>query len=268
MRRHVELPSTDNVAAGSTMIQSMPVGGATYDRIALALTNISNAQITNIRVKINGREIWFFDSGTTLQLINDYYGRPSNAGYLDFYFNRPEMVNLLQERLTGIGTVDVQTFTVEADIDGAVLNPAVEGLATLSDPRKLGLITKVKRYPASYAVSGQVENKDIVLGPRIMAAHFIKADVNRVEIEQGSRVVFERDKADLEVDQEGYGRVPQTASMTSVDFMLEGDHAQAMVTSENRNGVDRTIGTRFLTTLGTSGAVPTYVEYLDAFTGL
>jgi hypothetical protein len=260
MRITKKLPSISNVGAGLTGTLNCPIG-LTYDRITLELTNVTNAQITNIEVLVNGKVIQTYASGTELQQINDYYGRDNNAGYLTLYFNRPELNNLVQQRMTGLGTRDVQTLSLNFDLDGDVVSPAVKATAILSEPQPLGLINKVKAFPMSSAVAGAIEISDIPRGPRISAVHFFKADISNLEVEIDGQKVFDSTKALAEVIQKEHGRVPVTASATHFDTMLEGDNGQALVTAGSAD-------LRFRPTLDTSGAVRVVVEYLDGLAGI
>src|SRR3990167_485169 len=92
-----KLPSARNVAAGAKFVQECPVG-LTYDRILMKLTNVTLAQITNIEVVANGKTIQRYATGTRMQDLNEYYGRPLNSGYLTFFFERPELTTLAQQR--------------------------------------------------------------------------------------------------------------------------------------------------------------------------
>lgn len=263
MRITKKLPSIKNVAAGLTAVLECPVG-YTYDRIILAYsgTAVTRSMIKNIQVKVNSKPIWSLKDADELQNINDYYGRADNSGYVSFYFNRPEMTNIIQERVTGLGTLDVQTLSVEFDIDsGAPGDFAATATALWSEPQPLGLITKIKAFPTATLGSGENEIDNIVKGPRVMAMHLFKSDITNVAIDVDNQRVYEAAKGLSEALQKEYGRAPVTASCTHVDFMLEGDNAQALLT-------DSVQDLRLIPTLGTSGSVRTVVEYLGGLAGI
>ncbi len=262
MRITQELPSIDNVAAGNTATLRCPVG-LTYHSITLAYSGVTRAQLQNIEVLVGSKVIQHYKDADRLQALNSYYGQPDNAGYVTLWFERLWLHDLQSQRVTALGTQDVQTLTVRFDVDAAALGPAVTATAVLAEPQPLGLITKVKEYSLSSAVAGQILIKELALGPRIQAMHFGKADVTRVEIDANSRRVFEGDKALLEVIQKEAGRVPQTAAYTHADWILEGDLAQAFI-SDPRQVQDL----RIRPTLGTSGALDVIVEYLDQWAGI
>lgn len=258
------LPSMDGVAANSTAVQKLPIG-PTYDQIVIdysASGALTRANIQNIEVEINGKTIQKFADGDQLQALNDFYGRPDNTGFLTLYFARPEMTELAHERATALGTADVQTANIKMDIATAT-TPSITCTAIQSEAAPLGLITKVKEYLVTAAGAGQIEIDEIVRGPRVMAIHFFKTDVSNVVIEADSRRVFEGAKATLEIIQGNAGRVPVTATCTHVDFLLEGDHAQAML-SDKKSITDL----RYLPTVGSAGQIRIVTEYLDAFAGI
>jgi hypothetical protein len=263
-RRKILLPSLSNVAVGSTAVLNLPVGGLTYEQVHFALTDCTDAEVTNIRVKVNGEEIQFFEDGTTLEDFNDYYGRPNTADVLSLYFSRPEMADLIRERATALGTLDIQTLTIEMDIDAGAAGVTITAYALVSEPTALGAFTRIRRFPFNFGGSGQVEMTGITYGAAIQAMHFQKSNVSNVLIQESSKSVVNMPKTILEHMQKGYGRAPVTALYTHVDFNLEGDPAQSLMTSaRDANGVVRAKDLRIQPTLATSGACDLYVEYLD-----
>lgn len=263
MRETKKMPSISNVSAGSTAVLECP-RGKTYDFITFkyAGTAVTRAMLKNIQVMLNGKAVQTFKDADRLQDFNDYYGRSDDAGYVTIWFIRPEMTNIVQQRLTAIGTLDVQTFSVNIDIDaGAPGDLTLEATSMLSEPQPLGVITKVKNFPVSSDVVGEMEISDIPRRGRIQALHLFKADLSNVIVEMDSRKVFESSKVMAEVIQGSHARTPITAKATHVDFQLEGDNAQALV----MQGVQ---DFRVKPTFDTSGAADVVVEYLDGLEGL
>lgn len=263
MRKTVKLSSISNVGTSLTATINCPVG-LTYDRITLAYsgTAVTRAMMSNIQVKIGGKPVMTFADADELQEINDYYGRADNAGFVTLYFARPELDNVAQQRLTALGTQDVQTLSIEIDITAAAPGDfALAATAVQSEPQPLGLINKVRAFPMSSSVSGEIEIDNITVGPRIQAIHLFKSDISNLAIDMDSVRVYEATKSLGEVIQKEHGRVPVTASCTHFDSQLENDNAQAMVT----RGVQ---DFRIKPTLDTSGAVRVVVEYLDGLSGI
>lgn len=256
------LPTIANVGAGNKVVLHCPVG-PTYESVTLVQggTSFTRAHLTNISVMVNGKEIQRYADGDELDALNDYYGRSDTANYLTLHFSRPELVELAMRRLPAIGTADVTSFTIEADIAAGASAPTLTASALVRAPEPLGLITKVKRFPVTYSTSGQQSIDSLVRGPRIGALHLKKSDVSAVKVEVDGVTVWDATKTLGEVKQKEAGRTPQTAAYSHVDFLLDNDIASALVTSQRQD-------LRVLPTLGSSGALVAIVEYLDEWAGI
>lgn len=259
-RRSNKLPSLSNVSAGSTATLQIP-RGVTYDAIHLEYSGVTLAQLKNIEVRINGKVIQSFVDGVRLQDINKYYKRNVKAGILTLWFVRPEMDNNALRRMTAIGTADVATFDLRMDIDAAAAAPVITAWAIKSNQQPLGMITKIKRFPASSATAGLKEIDNIPKEGRIAAIHLFKSDITSAEIELDSSKVYEFTKTLGAGVQTDYGRNPDTSKMTSVDFHLEGDPSQALV-------VEHVQDFRLRADLATAGSFDIVVEYLTGFSGI
>lgn len=269
MRKTVKMPSMSNVGPGQTATLNCPVG-LTYDLISLEYSGVKAdgstpmdlADLQNIEVRVNGKTIQQFKDGLELDRINQYHGRGAANGILNIWFVRPEMASLKDQRITALGTADVQTLSVHVDGEKTLTSLSLSAHAVQSEPQPMGAITKVKAFPSSFATSGDVEIDNIPRsGAMIGAVHLFKADISNVEMEVNSIKVFDASKAYAEEIQKRYGKTPQTANATHIDFMLEGDLAQAMLT---KNVQDMRVRPR----LDTSGAVRAVVEYIDGYAGI
>lgn len=269
MRLTTRMPSLSNVTAGGTATLNMPTG-RTYEKLVLAYSGVTRDQMKDIKLMIDGKPILEYQNATQLAALNSYYDRHDAAGFITLWFVRPEMTALEQRRVTGLGTGDgqgngrIQTLQLEVEIDPAAVDPKITAHAIQSDPKPLGMMNKVKRFSYSSATAGTFEIDNIPKGPRLMAVHFIKSadDVSRIEVEQNSRKIVEGEKGLLQYLQEENGRVPQ-ATILSVDWTLEGDIYQSIVTDPNRIQDQR-----FRLTLDTAGSVDVLVEYLDNYAGI
>lgn len=265
MREYAILPTVSNVVAGGQFTLECPVG-PTYEKLTLQLTNITAAQLTNIEVRVNGRAVQTWKDADRVNKINSYYGRTITANYVDLHFTRPEMATVTEQRMTAMGTADVQTLTIVGNIDAACVSPAIVATAIRSEPQPMGLITKVRQFPMSSSVSGQIDIDKIPRGsaksPAIIAAiHVIKADISKVTIQSNNAKIYEVTKANGEHHQLTRQRTPQTASMTHVDFIMDGSMREAL----NLAG---TQDFRVQPTLDTAGAYDVLVEYFDGINGL
>lgn len=271
MRMTVKLPSLSNVSAGSTATLNAPPGRS-YDRVIFSYTGVTRAQLKNLRVEIDGKPIQEYKDVVQLVDLNGYYGRHDEDGYFTLWFSRPEMNSLDHQRVTrlgtGIGSGEnasgvVQTFQISMDVDAAAAAPVIEAHAVQSDPSPLGYFTKVKQFVFSSATAGAFEIDSIPKGPRVLAIHFFKPDVGRVEVEQNSRKITEGGKGLLEFLQKESGRIPMTAKATSVDYTMESDLYNSLETRP-----DMIRDQRFRLTLASPGEVRVVVEYLDTFAGI
>lgn len=261
MKRVVKLPSVANVAAGSSCSVNLPVG-PTYEEIIIAVTNITNVQLSNLELRVNGKPVQRFKDLAELDAINQFYGRGAAAnGIYKLHLARPEMQSVEQQMLTALGTADVATVTLHGDINAACVNPAIVCYARQSPGQALGLITKVKRFPFSSAVSGAVDIDNLPRpGSRIAAIHLVKSDITACEVDVDSIRVYDMPRSVAVELAKAYLRTFQ-ANYMHIDFIPNGNIFEALRTE----GVQ---DLRVRPTLGTSGAVDIIVEYLDALEGI
>lgn len=263
MNKLIPLPSISNVAAGSTAVLTLPVG-PTYNVVYLTYSGVTLAQLENICVKINGKEVQRWTDGTLLNAINLYYGRGATAsGILPIYFYRPELETLLQKRMFALGTGDLQTVQIEIDIDSGAASPVLSAhYSGHGIKMPMGVITKVKMFPRTFATTGEQEIDNLPRsGARIAAIHCQKSDVSKIVLTGNSIELFNASKTLLEKDQKDNGRTPYTASASHVDFILEGDASLALSTL----GIT---DLRLKPTIDTVGNVNVLVEYFDSFEGI
>lgn len=274
-RINAKMPTISNVEAGGSAVLKCPIN-KTYDSIRfkmesadagyLALTAAQRrALIKDIGVEIDGTNHMPFKDANVLQAINGYYGRADEDGTFTIYFNRPELHDLIQQRMFGLGTVGLSTLAITFDIDNtAPADLTITARARKREGMEPGAIVKTRLFHYSAATSGPLEIDNILKGAPIMAMHFYNAtnDVNRVNVDLNDFAwVKDASKADLADEQADFGRTAQT-NYTHVDFCLEGDYTQALATL--RAGPQNTADDfRQLIELGTAGSGWVLVEYID-----
>ncbi len=268
----IDVPQVSNVATGGTFTISFPTG-RTYRSVQLKLTNILAAQLTNLTLKLNGKSIQDWGSLSEVNAVNKYYVRGDGSvnGYFTLHFSRPEL-NDKSRDATAIGTQNLETMTLEgfvaAGIVGAV---AIACKADVTAPRDLGLITKVKRFPVTFATGGLQQLANLPRGPRIIAAHLFNDAatlLTELRVEANSVTVLHGDVADL-ADFEEKAERPRAAqsgaggagTSVAIDFCLSGDLADALVTAGLND-------LRIEPTLTAAGQLIAVVEYLDQFAGI
>ncbi|WP_250655050.1 major capsid protein P2 [Alkalimarinus coralli] len=263
-RSFERLSQPNNVVAGGRVTQHCPLG-LSYDSIIFKLTNVTPVQMKNLKVLTGAKAQWDVKDGGVIADINSYYQRDESTGFLTLWFYRPEMSTEEERALTSMGTLDIPSLTVQFDLDGAVTDPAIETYAIRRAAAPMGLITKLREFPTTFATSGRQDIDNIPRGARITAFHLFKDDVSEVELEinngAGSGKVVEFPKDLLEAVQKQHGRTPLTAKATHVDMNLLGKLKQYMPTAHLKD-------MRLKPTIDSSGALTTLVEYIDGFQGI
>lgn len=260
-RRYERLPSLSNVAAGSTATLEIPVS-STFDRIFIEAEGVTEAQLKNWEIRINGKPVQQFKDAVLIRRLNDYYGRGTDDGVVDLWFIRPEFDNQDLRRMTAIGTEDVQTFDIRVDIDSAASSPKLTAYAVRSPQTKLGLVTKIKNYPTSAATAGVKDIDNIPKEGRCAAIHFYgKADISKLTVQADSRSIYELSKSLGEKIQRNAGRTPLGTNGTTVDFVTEKHPLQGLAMRQVND-------LRFKPELDTAGALDVIVEYITSFEGL
>lgn len=260
MRFTKKLQSLSNVTAGATATLNLPLG-VSYEVVKFKLSGVTPAQMENLKLIINGRTVQTYKTAAELQEINGYKGYPADAsGYLTWYFVKPELNMIGDQRFTKLGTADIQTLSIEFDINAAATTPVVTATALISNNAPLGIISKVIRFTKATAVAGLDEIDNIPTnGARISAIHFKKDDLKSIEVEMNGMKVYEAEQVMAQEFQKAYGKVPN-ANYFHVDWVLEGDSSEALVTAgaqDFRFKVDHTA----------AGAMDMIVEYLDVLNG-
>lgn len=272
-RKIIKLPSMSRVTPGAKATLELPIG-PTYRRLFFdvsAASGLDAADIGRIDVLVNGKVVQTYKDLARLNALNAYYGRAADtmaatAAQFGIHFERAELADMVYRRAPGMGTADVQTFHVEMEIaSGAPASIAITAYAEVDPvPQPIGVFFKVREFPFSSAVSGQVEIDKLPRGGWYSAIHLFKADVTAVEVEGNQVRVVDASKGILERTQKEASpvkRVPQTASCTHVDFITDGDLSQSLRT-------DLLNDFRIKATLGTSGALDIVAETFDTLAGV
>lgn len=255
-RKIVLLPSLSRVQPGSKATLEIPTG-PTYMRVDLtvsAAAGLDATDIGKISVLLNGNVAQEYTNLQRLLDLNTYYDRDSDsvaATSITFalHFFRGELLSAQRlmyqgqptivdyRRMPGIGTDDVASFHIEMDIAAAAPADIAITAHAYYDPvsQPLGVFTRVRELPAAFAVAGLVEVDKLLKGPIYQAIHLFKSDVTSVEVLHNSVKIIEATKSILERLAQSASpvkRVPVTARATHIDFCLEGDVEQCLVTSE------------------------------------
>ena len=279
MRITRQMPSFNGVGAGQTATLNMPIG-LTYHSLLLSYSGITLAQMTEIRVKGNGR-LLFTQSATDLDLSNRFLGLQASAGgLLSIPFDREGLITRQGQELTAIGTgapLDVNATinnqvnpmfnptpltTLQLEIDCAAgSTPVLSAKAIQSEPRPLGAMIKRRRFNYTVTGAGDYEISDLPKGDLIDKI-FIKqsaANVTKVVVERDNFVIFERTAAENTFANTDGIRKPQ-ASWFVIDPTENGYGSEAIVTA----GVQ---DLRLRISCSAAVTLTLYVDYLGGLQG-
>lgn len=265
-----KLPSVTNVVAGSDAVINCPVG-RTYEKITFAYSGVTDAQLKNLEVLINGRAVWTIADVARLKMLNAYHGRPDSAGFFTLHFSRPELRPVMGNpasnawvdgrKMHALGTANVATLEVKIGIDAAASSPSLTASAVQSPGQPLGTFCKVREFPTSFATSGLQEIANLPRAKaRVACVHLIKDDVSACEVVLDGVKIADASKALLEEGQKAHGKVPQSG-ITHIDWIADNDFRQAIPMA----GVQ---DFRLRPTIDTNGALTVLVEYFDEYNGI
>lgn len=222
-----QVGNVNGVAANNHATIQLPLG-LSYAWVELVLGGtFTIAQITNIKVKLNGQIVQEYRSGTELELLNSFQDRnyTTTAGYLHFDFRRMgckstsngtdnrdlTMIRTGVPNAPNSGLRDVATFTIEFDI-GAATSPTIVCYASMLDPAPMGLVRYVRDIDYTPSATGRYEIFDV---PRQMIIERIGYDMSsgvftELQNKINGNVVFEGPLAIHNRDQNNGARKSQT----------------------------------------------------------
>lgn len=247
-----------NVGANSVATLSLPVG-MTYERIIFVLggTTFTKAHITDIKVKINGKVI-VQTTGTLLNSMNTYRGLVTDATHLALDFSEIFARDEVGQSLGAIGTAEgVTTFTIEMTIGGATA-PTLESYSVLSGPKKIGVVSKVLSYSATFGSAGKFPFSlpyGANGGSIIKRVHFFHTNMTALEVKKNGLVIHDTVDAINKYIQTENGNVPASGDYVA-DFIVDHNQSGMLLTADARS-------MEWNLTLSASDTVIAQVEYLD-----
>lgn len=287
MQSFLKLEPVQNVlATGHFVLNSKLVLGNVIEQIVLdktGSTTLTDAQITNLVVKLNGKVVFGPISATNLRLLETYLTGVNTATMLSIFFTEPRAATKADQLLGAINTPDagVVDFTIEGDITGATA-PALAAWAILRSPESLRAMDGYKPatapfirglIPTTLAPSAAGEFPfDLNYGSR--GESLIKRAIFFSTIMTGLRV--KRDNVEL------YGNAPVLnalasylqslygetagANMVVFDELLDGHQSDALATRQLlANGAAREAVYQWLVTVSGAGTI---VAYTDVYSTL
>jgi len=282
MQIYNRLEPVQNVAAtGHFVLNSKLVLGNVIEQIVLDKTgsgSLTDAMITNLVVKLNGKVVFGPISATNLRLLEQYLTGVNTANFLSIFFTEPRASTKADQLLGAIDTyaAGVVDFTIEGDITGAT-TPALQAWAVLRSPQSLrsmdgyrpdtapfirGLIPTTLApaaagefpYDLNYGSRGESLIKRAILYSTVVTGVRVKRD--NIEI-YGQAPILSANASYL---QSLYGEAAQS-NMTIVDFLLDGHQSDAVPTrTVLPDGSAREAVFQWLTTVSGAGTITAYMD--------
>jgi len=274
-------PINNVVASGHFTLSSKLVLGNVIEQIILDKTgsgSLTDAMITNLTVKLNGKVVFGPISATNLRLLEQYLTGVNTANYLSIFFTEPRASTKADQLLGAISTPDagVVDFTIEGDITGAT-TPFLAAWAVIRSPESLKAMDGFKPATAPF-IRGLIQTTlapsaagefpfDLNYGSR--GESLIKRAIFFSTIMTGLRV--KRDNVELYGNapvvsalasylQSLYGEAAQ-ANMTVFDELLDGHQSDALPTRIiQANGQAREAVYQWLVTVSGAGVITAYTD--------
>jgi hypothetical protein len=282
MQQFLKLEPVQNVlTTGHFVLSSKLVLGNVIEQIILDKTgsgSLTDAMITNLVVKLNGKVVFGPISATQLRLLETYLTGINNTGFLSIYFTEPRASTKPDQLLGAISTPDagVVDFTIEGDITGAT-TPFLAAWAVTRTPESLKSMEGYKPataafiralIPTTIALTAAGEFPfDLNYGSR--GESLIKRAIFFGSVVTGVRV--KRDNVDLyggqpvlnalaSYLQSLYGETAG-ANMVVVDELLDGHQSDSLPTRQLLpNGTARESVYQWLLTASGAGTVNAFMD--------
>lgn len=203
--------SFEAVAAGQTATAKI-VPSNTLRAARIIYSGVTLAQMTEIRLVVNGDVIRRYRGGDELNRENQFLGRAAAAGTLIFDMERYHQLADAGRQLTslGMGLADsarfiANTVEIEIDIDAAAAGPVLRLGLDLTLPGRTGEVLHRRIRNLSADGSGEQEFNDLLLGgEQVYMMEFASQRMTDLKIERNNSVAFERSRADnrqIQVDE-------------------------------------------------------------------
>jgi Viral coat protein P2 N-terminal domain len=287
MQSYLKLEPVQNVlATGHFVLSSKLVLGNVIEQIVLDKTgsgSLTDAMITNLVVKLNGKVVFGPISATNLRLLEQYLTGVNTVGFLSIFFTEPRASTKADQLLGAISTPDagVVDFTIEGDITGAT-TPFLAAWAVLRSPESLKAMDGYKPATAAF-IRGLIPTTlapsaagefpfDLNYGSRgeslIKRALFFSTIVTGLRVKRDNVELYGNApilNANASYLQSLYGESAQ-ANMVVFDELLDGHQSDALATRQLlANGTAREAVYQWLLTVSGAGTI---VAYTDVYSTL
>jgi coat protein len=282
MQKYLKLEPIQNVlATGHFVLSSKLLLGDVVEQIVLDKTGsgtLTDAMISNLQVKLNGKVIWGPISATNLRLLETYLTGVNTVGFLSIFFTEPRASTKADQLIGAVSCPDagIVDFTIEGDIAGATtpflaawavlrsrdsyvgmdgFKPGTEALIRGLIPTTLAPAAAGEfAYDLNYGSRGESLIKRAILFSTVMTGLRVKRD--NVEIYGNSPVLA----ANASYLQSLYGETAQT-NMQVFDELVDGHQNDALPTrTVLPNGTAREAVYQWLPTVSGAGTITAYTD--------
>ncbi len=240
-------PFQGSVAASSTVTCQIPIG-LSVENIFLVYATITLAQMTNIVISANNRDVINFRSGTELDRFNQFEGRAAASGILALDLTRFGLRTREAEELTRYGTG--LAFDPKQTLANGQRNPfynpspiasltlridtaatgTISGYYVGSLPSPTGLIRKITRVdPPSFNAGSGNTYAGLPKGDDINKLFLWATDITDLSIDREAYRVFDRTDTLNDLIQTDGVRVP-TSNAYVFDPTEMGNGAETLET--------------------------------------
>jgi hypothetical protein len=269
----IKLPPFSNVAPGQlATLSTTALNGMSVHAIIFALTGVTKAQLTNIKVTLNAKQLVSDLTGTQLQSLNSQKGLGNSTDYLMCYFGNPRARTIKGQHITDLDqSLYAAPLEFQLRIDAGASAPGIEAYALVNPPKvALGLgytaddALVLKALLRTVLNPANAINKaayDIAIGSAAGAAiesmAFFHANMTSLEVKKSGVIVFE----DLSIDlnsaiQTDFQRAPEDG-LYVWQPTADGNMGQAVATVKP-NGQPYSM--QFLVTTSAADTITVYTE--------
>lgn len=221
------LPSVQGVGAGQTATLNIPLGQEFEELIIEIKNNGTPAGVDKLkeilkelRLIVNG-QVTKRISGEHLLHLNNFYDIKRSQGILRVPFARHYMHTKFERELTGLGTANLQTVTVEFDIASTAVNPSIDVFAkTRGIANPIGAHIKWIPYTVSSVSAGKFEKADFVKvkGEVTLGFHIFSNKITSAKVNADGIDIYNYTKALSDLTNESAGRVV-SADVFDIDLL-------------------------------------------------
>lgn len=192
MQRYIELDSFTAVGPGE-VANLVLANGVRYDEIHLESNQ--STEIEYVRLTLNAIEIFRLNRAE-LSMLDTYDGLTSTSGFIAIPLAMVQANMLDSQLLSGLVTGRDDNVVLEVKFSSAATAPRLKAFANVSAHNGVrNVVRRFVKYTIPVAASGEVDFTSIVKGPRVLRMFFKSAHVDKLEIKQDMRTVYELTKA-------------------------------------------------------------------------